>query len=254
MEKTGVFLRVGGTLVSALVTALLNGNDITEMVVPFGLSIPLSLITFLFFLGFTAWWIIGLEMYKNRRERSKPNICVQQPPRDWQFYSDPDKKAIWGALQIWFVNKPKIALESSIGEDVTATIVIYDTNSKKRLLNPGCFIEAEFSQWANIKKRLEKIEHWAPNNEPRKLQVAVRWPDEDDAYAFVYVTGEGREEAMKITKGCHYLAVLFRGLRIDQPALWFVLENPGRGEGNPFLSARSLMKKPNLRKEGFQTE
>ncbi|MBI3931182.1 MAG: hypothetical protein HY325_04080 [Chloroflexi bacterium] len=238
---------------SALITARLTANDVTEVVSAFGITLQWSFLTFVLFLGFITWWIWGLENYKRQREHSKPYFKVQRHG-DWQFYVN--KVATWGALQIWFVNKPKVASDNAVAKDVTATITLYDRVARTKIERPGCFIEAESFDWAGNVRRLQKIDEWPPNDEPRKLQVALRWPSEDIAYIFTYTTSMdwGREEPNAIAKGTHYLEVSFAGTRVDQPSLWFLLENPGRGKSNPFLRLIKPIKKPNLRKEASQTQ
>ena len=66
MERAITFLKIGGTLVSAIVTAILSANDVSEVVSPFGLSIQWSLLTFLLCFGFAVWWLSSLELYKYR--------------------------------------------------------------------------------------------------------------------------------------------------------------------------------------------
>lgn len=104
---------------------------------------------------------------------------------------------------------------------------------------------------------MNKIDIWAPNDEPRKLQIALKWPSDESAFgfareSFIYSeTNDGREAAREIKKGTYYLRVRFTGTRVDQSPFWFILENAGRDKT---LSISGPIRKPDLRKEGFAAE
>ena len=240
---------------SALITILLNTLDIRETVILFGYSFDwkwFTLVAFLFFLGFVAWWIGGLESYKRQMENSKPNLVFKKAG-EWQFYTK--GQAIYHALQVWFVNNPQVTSDNSVAKDVTAVVTFYDRNTKNKLEIYGCFTRAEVPDSATIKDLMDKIDVWSPNDIPQKLLIALKYPSDESAYGFAksnfLATQDGRESGKEIKTGEHYVKVSLKGLRIDQPPFWFILKNPGR-EGD--LSLSDQIKKPNLRKEGFQIE
>jgi hypothetical protein len=240
---------------SALITILLNTLDIREAVILFGYSFDwkwFTLVAFLFFLGFVAWWIGGLESYKRQMENSKPNLVFKKAG-EWQFYTK--GQAIYHALQVWFVNNPQVTSDNSVAKDVTAVVTFYDRNTKNKLEIYGCFTRAEVPDSATIKDLMDKIDVWSPNDIPQKLLIALKYPSDESAYGFAksnfLATQDGRESGKEIKTGEHYIKVSLKGLRIDQPPFWFILKNPGR-EGD--LSLSDQIKKPNLRKEGFQIE
>ncbi len=160
---------------------------------------------------------------------------------DWQFYQD--GKAIYGALQIWFVNKPRLSSDDCVARDVTSMVAFYDEGGREVLSIHGCFIEAEAYDWAGNIKRLQKIDSWEPNDEPRKLQIALRWPSEESAYGFEYTTkGDGKVKEKEIPEVRYYVEISFRGTRVNQPPFWFIVDNPG--QGGAFFSCSEPVPKP----------
>lgn len=242
-------------MISALSTILLNTFDIRETVILFGYSFDwkwFTLVAFLFFLGFVAWWIGGLESYKRQMENSKPNLRFKKAG-EWQFYTK--GQAIYRAIQAWFINNPQVTSNNSVAKDVTAVVSFYDKNTKNKLEIYGCFTRAEVPDYATIKDLKDEIDVWSPNDIPQKLLIAFKYPGDESAYGYAksnfLATQDGRELGKEIKKGEHNVKVTFKGIGIDQPPFWFKLTNPGQ-EGD--LSLSDQIKKPNLRKEGFQTE
>ena len=251
MVKTA--FKVGGTLVSALITAFLNAYDIEEALPLFGFSVQWTFLTFLLFFGFATWWIASLESYKRQRENSKPNLVVFKKNKDeWQFYKN--GQPTYHALQVWFVNNPKIRSDKSQAKDVTASVTFYDRNTKKKTDIFGCFTQAEVPDYATIKNLMDKIEVWSPNDIPQKLLIALKYPGDESAYGFAksnfFATQDGRELSKEIKKGKHYIKITLKGIGVGQPPFWFTLDNPSQEKD---LSISQPINKPNLRKEGFQT-
>jgi len=250
-----IFFKVGGTIVSALATTIFLALDIAQVASLFGLVFDwqwFTLGSFILFLIFVAWWTGGLESYKRRIENSKPNLVFKKAG-EWQFYTK--GQAIYHALQVWFVNNPRVTSDNSLAKDVTAVVTFYDRNTKNKLEIYGCFTEAEVPDYATIKDLKDKIDVWSPNDIPQKLLIALKYPGDESAYGYAksnfLATQDGRESGKEIKKGKHYIKVTLKGIRIDQPPFWFILSNPGR-EGD--LSLSNQIKKPDLCKEGFQTE
>ena len=250
-----IFLKVGGTVMSALATIAFNVLDIREAVFFFGYIFDWkwwTLVSFIVFLIFVIWWIYGLENYRHKFENSKPNLVFKKAG-EWQFYTK--GQAVYHALQVWFVNNPQVASDNSVAEDITAVVTFYDRNTKNKLEIYGCFTQAEVPDYATIKDLKDEIDVWSPNAIPQKLLIALKYPSDETAYGYAksnfLATQDGRESGKEIKKGKHYIKVTLKGIRIDQPPFWFILSNPGR-EGD--LSLFDQIKKPDLCKAGFQTE
>lgn len=250
--------KVGGTLVSALITAVLNAYDIEEVLSVSGVSVQWSFLTFLLFFGFASWWIISLQLYKRQRENSKPKLSFKEIHEHLVFskantatfkIGDP----IFHILQVWFINQPSVPTDNSIAKDVTATVTFYDRNNKRVISVPGCFIVTEAFDYAGNIGFLDKINDWPPNDEPRKLQIAIKWHEDDSAYGFGQTTDreDRRMPGREIEKGNNYVKIHLKGTRVEQQPFWFTLENPGKDAS---LCLSPPIKKPDLRKEGFQTE
>lgn len=253
MWKTSI--KVGGTFISASITAVLTTKDVQEFATPFGFQVPGALIAFVVFLFFVAWWIIGLETYKHRIENSKSKLVFKKAG-EWQFYNA-NGQPIYHALQTWFINNPEIATDDSVAKNITATITFYNLKTKTKNEIYGCFTEAEFPDYATIapiKNLKDEIDIWSPNAIPQKLLIALKYPDDESAYGFAKSNFSnnqyGKQPDNEISKVAHYVKVCLKGTRVYQQPFWFRLNNPGKNET---LVLSKPIKKPNLRKEGFQT-
>lgn len=189
-------------------------------------------------------------------EDSKPHIAFHSKG-EWLFYPQdgPQKgQPTYRALELWFINKPQISSEKAVAQKVTCSVVFYDRNTKPRNIF-GCFTRPEAYGFATVKDLTNEIDEWHPNNEPRKLMIALKWPGDDSAYAFAMESllshGDGKAPDKQINRGDHYVKVEFQGTRLDQSPFWFMLANPGK-EG--YLSISDPIEKPDLSKEGFQNE
>ena len=249
--------KVGGTIVSALATIGFQVLNIGQVASLFGLVFDwrwFTLVSSIFFFSFVAWWTGGLESYKRRIENSKPNLVFSEY-REYPLFVVNTGQPIYHALQVWFKNKPRIPTDDSVAKDVTAKVIFYDRKTRGKLEIYGCFIKAEAFDFAGNVEFLEKIDNWSPNDEPRKLQISLKWLGDESAYGFaigglIASKGDGRELAKEIKKGTHYVKVELKGIRVDQAPFWFILENPGQ---KGVLSLTDPIKKPDLYKEGFQT-
>lgn len=246
-------IRVGGTLVTGIWTAISNASQVKEFVTLAGFQIQWSFIAFLAFLAFVVWWIWDLEIYKSKIEKTKPNLIFESSGQ-WQFYHN--GKPAYRALQAWFINKPSLASESSVAKDVTALVTFYDKDMKHSFEIFGCFTEAEYPDYATInplEKLKDKIDTWPPNEIPQKLLIALRYPEDNDAYGFAKSnfrsSSDGRMIQRKIIEGEHYIKISFSGTNIDQRPIWFLLRNPG----DEVLSLSLPINKPKFRKAGYVT-
>jgi len=188
-------------------------------------------------------------------ENSKPNLVFKKAG-EWQFYAN--GQPTYRALQAWFINNPQATSDNSVAKDVTAVVTFYDRNIKNKLEIYGCFTQAEVPDYATIapiKDLKDKIDVWSPNDIPQKLLIAFKYPGDESAYGYAksnfLATQDGRESGKEIKRGEHYVKVTLKGIGIGQLPFWFILTNPGR-EG--LLSLSDQIKRPDLCKEGFQSE
>ncbi len=219
------------------------------------------ILSFLVVIGIaTSTWIIKHDFGRPVRTKPKDDKAYieYQDKGEWQFYAQEGPKrgqAVYRALEIWFVNNPKARSDNAIARKVTCSLRFYDRTTKKITPVFGCFTQPESVGLATIKDLISEIDEWYPNNKPRKLMVALKWPGDEIAYAFAkenfYDTEDGKKPDKLLNKGSHYVEVDFQGTGVEQPPMWFILTNPGN-EGQ--LSVSDPIKKPDLRKEGFQSE
>ncbi len=243
-------------MLSALATIGFNILDIRETMSLFDHTFDWkwwTLGSFLVFLSFVMWWIIGLESSVRQNKNARPNLVFIEYRETPLFENG---KPIYHGLQAWFVNKPKTPTKDSIAEDVTARITFYNRTTHEKLSVYGLWVIAEAFDFAGYKEANNMISKISPNAEPCKLAIAVKWQDDESAYAFVVEshlyskTGDFRESVREIKTGIHYVKVEFNGVGISQEPYWFNLNNPGVGKE---LLLSAPIKKPNLRKEGFQS-
>ena len=197
---------------------------------------------------------MSLEFNVRGIRNARPNLVFAEY-RETPLYDN--GKPIYHGLQAWFVNKPKTPTKDSVAEDVTAKITFYNKTTYEKLIVYGLWIISEAFDFAGYTEANNTLSKISPNDEPCKLAIAVKWQEDESAYAFVaeshiYSTNRDfREKTREIQKGTHYVKVEIRGVGISQEPYWFVLTNQGE---NKELSLSPPIKKPNLRKEGFQIE
>jgi hypothetical protein len=243
-----------GAIVSALFAATSFGFN-TFSVKPDAHWSLIAFISILAFIGFVSWGWVGSEMRARKLVSGSPNIIFAQW-RESPFFN-PTNNPTYHGLQVWFLNKPKTSTEDSIAKDVTAKVTFYDRASKKPFDVYGAFVVSPAYDNAGYTDITNKLDSIATNDEPHKLQIALKWQSDDSAYAFAketlmgVATQDGREKLREIRKGKHYVKITFSGTRLNTPSFWFELDNPGQ---NGSLSLSSPIKKPNLRKEGFGGE
>ena len=214
-----------------------------------------ALIGFIFFVAI-VWQGWSASEYRARRyEHTKPNLKLDKIHEHQLFATENNGEikqgdAVQRVLQIWFKNKPLVPTDDSVAKQVTATVTFYNRDTKEVIEAPGCcFVIAEAFDYAgNTGKFLDTIDEWPPNDEPRKLQIAVKAPNSESAYVFARPLERLDRE---IKKGTYYVKVHLTGTRVERALFWFILDNPGKAI--PF-SLNEIIKKPNLRREGFQTE
>ena len=144
-----------------------------------------SLIALIAFCVFVA--IVGQGWYASERrarqyETSRPKIsCKQIMTRQ---HRDDERKPIYWATQVWFINSPSTTSERSTAKNVTATVTFYDEENKKEFEMHGCFTQTSVPESAGINKfgdLRDEIVSWPPNDIPQKLLLALQWPDDEIA-------------------------------------------------------------------------
>jgi hypothetical protein len=177
-------------------------------------------------------------------EKTNPYLIFKEK-RESEIWQPGNNDPIFRALQVWFINKPKISSERSVAKDLTATVTFYNRVTKKNFDVYGIFVVAEYYEDMGYRGISNKIDKFPPSNEPAKLQLAIKRQNEESAHAFVKNVSEP-----EILMGSHYVRVQFSGTGINQKAYWFNLTNPGNAGT---LSISNPIKPPNLHREGFLT-
>ncbi len=199
------------------------------------------------------WIILSFSVPLHQIQNSKPNIvwfknsCTALYRRDDNGKPKMDEY-LYHALQIWFKNQPKEATDDSVAKKVTALVTVYDKENKVILPTaPGVFIITESLYYAANIGWEEVVDEWDPNDEPRKLQIAIKRSEDQSAYMYAKANIQ-----TEIKEGSYYIEVELKGTRITslQP-FWFELNNSGSGYE---LTLSTPIMKPNLCKEGFQIE
>lgn len=215
-----------------------------------------ALIGFIVFALVMVWIVLSYSVPLHRMGNSKPNLIWSENRGSPLFakYNDPtenikERDYLYHMLQVWFKNQPIVATDNSVAKNIMATVTFYDRTTKTALVIPTCFITAEARDHAgNTGEPLEKIAEWPPG-EFGKLQIALKKHEEDSAFGFA----KGDITAREIKKGNYYVKVLLEGTRvINFVPVWFAMANPGK-DRDLSISDKPI-KRPNLHKEGFQTE
>lgn len=215
-----------------------------------------SLVALIAFVAFVV--IVGQGWYASEHrakqyETSRPKIiCKQIITRQ---HIDEERKPIYWAIQVWFINSPSITSEHSTAKNVTATVTFYDEQKKKKFEMHGCFTQTAVPESAGINRfddLRDVIVTWPPNDIPQKLPLALQWPDDEIAYGLArsnLSVKQLKAPGRKIMKGLHFVEVLFKGVGVDRQIFWFSLNNLGQGNK---LSVTGPIKPPNLKREGYK--
>ena len=197
-------------------------------------------------------WYVS-EHRARQYETSRPTIiCKQIMTRQ---HRDDERKPIYWATQVWFINSPSTTSEHSTAKIVTATVTFYDEENKKEFEMHGCFTQTSAPESMGINDihdLRDEIVTWPPNDIPQKLPLALQWPDDEIAYGLAKSSlnvAQLRAPSRKLVKGSHFVEVLFRGVGVDRQPFWFSLDNLGQGSN---LNLMGPVSPPNLHGKGPQ--
>ena len=241
-------IKLWGSILSFIVQIIgwaLAGEAIAFWLMGLGGSIAFAL-----FMGFM---VCGYYSQLKAIQNSKPNVVLKEA-RGRQYHT---KGVVsYYALQGWFTNNPKVPSDNSIAKDVTATMTFYDNDGKREFEMYGCWTEPDIIENSDIvepRHLKDKIDLFPPNNIPRKLLIALKWPSDEIAYGLSksnFYKGQNLKESGKeLKKGIHYAKISFKGVNIDQEPFWFTLRNFGQ-DGD--LSISELAVPPNSDKVASQ--
>lgn len=213
----------------------------------------IALIGFVVFVSIVGQGWYASEHRARQYETSRPTIiCKQTITRQ---HIDEQRKPIYWATQVWFINSPSITSEHSTAKNVTATVTFYDEEKRKEFEMHGCFTQTSVPESAGINRfddLRDEIATWPPNDIPQKLLLVLQWPDDEIAYGLArsnLSVKQLKAPSRKLMKGLHFIEVLFRGVGVDRQLFWFSLNNLGEGNN---LSVTGPIRPPNLRKKGSQ--
>lgn len=144
-------------------------------------------------------------------------------------------KPIFHIVQAWFKNAPVTRQDSSIAKQVTATIEFWQYQTTHPMLTiAGQWIESRAPDFIGFTGITNKIDIY-PNDENYKLNILLKWEEDEDAYAYAvesFIHSErqdGRENMRRIQPGMYKVYVKLKGVGVDKTFL-YGLKNPGKGE------------------------
>jgi hypothetical protein len=151
-----------------------------------------------------------------------------------------NEKPIYFIWQAWFQNKPKIRNEQSIAKDVTALIEFWEIPDRK-------LYRTVFGQWAETNAPVN-ITHnpsdgklktdMQPNNEYHKLSIVIKYPEENECYAYArenFTSDPTFHNPTFVLSNSQYLVrIRLEGLSVEEE-FELKLVNPGKGH-NPKLT------------------
>jgi hypothetical protein len=133
-------------------------------------------------------------------------------------------------VQVWFENTPGFPTESSIAKQVTARLTI-ENDSGFRLQFYGQWADSNAPDNLGFNGILDSVDI-PPGHLRAKLLVALKYPADDDAFAFtregLRSSGDGRAARFTIPRGDYSVNIELRGVGVAE-TFRFTLANPGPG-------------------------
>lgn len=136
-----------------------------------------------------------------------------------------------------FHNNPEVRRTETTARNIVAEITIFDNESKKLL-------DVVYGRWADTKqpgtlspfepiRNLYQVE-FEPNGLPRELDIALKYPEDEDCYAFSNESCRSRDWKIPrfLLKGNKFrVRVSLVGGNVDRKEWWFMLYNEGKDAG-----------------------
>jgi hypothetical protein len=206
--------------------------------------IPVSFFTPIFVvrLILSPYWLLNDEKQSAQEVRNKlisiedslPNIIIHSV-RDAQLYRASDlsagkKRPIYRVIQVWFRNNPNVPNEQSIAKSITSVIEFKNiANSTLATKVFGVWAVENPPDFVGSAKN-SSIVDIPPGNLPIKLNIVLKYLNEDAAYAislesFTRDPG-GRDTACKLIPGNYEVKVSLNGVGVSK-IFNFHLNNPG---------------------------
>ena len=164
--------------------------------------------------------------------RSLPKIVFRE--YRWSPLWTDGKERIFDVCQLWFANEPEVPSEQSVASQVTARVSFWTSDEQSELF-------WVYGQWAKDMfpdlmryQGTEATRDIVPNNLCAKLNVALKWPNDQRAYGYAAESFEvhdrsGRNPDRQILVGESRCCVGLRGVRVAVDHWFRVLETD---EGN----------------------
>ena len=232
---------------SALITAILNGNGVLEVISLPGFSVPWSWLTFALFFGFAMWWIWGLESYKNQREHSEPNVVYDSP--EALMYNN----ACWVRLK--FRNKVKHPSgDISTSQDTRAIVEVFKANGTRLDSWNGRWSE---SAWPSLYGDIPKMNKWPIiAGDIARLDIGRRVVGEAQFKGHHNWHPESPLPQRELLKpDSYYVRTELWGANWEPRESWFKMQVPNEPQSKDTTQIKiTLTRKPKFRKEGAQVE
>ena len=226
-------------VLAALLTWLLPSSSTYVVFASWFIPTAIFIILLLRGLLLAPFWLLreedaqgdALRQQLEAIEQSRPRVeidSIRQAQLYRQLHTADGKGPIYGLLQVWFKNQPRVSTEKSIARDVAAEITFAGPRSCRiygqwAVGNPPSFVgSGSIAPTVDI----------PPGPLPVKLNLALKYLDDSYAYGFsqegITRDIDGRDKASELPSGSYIVTIRLQGVGIDQEYL-FRLENPGAG-------------------------
>ena len=189
-----------------------------------------------------------LSEHLKQIESSQPNIVVDSchivttplwkttPASTAYPFDRREKSGEADFAQVWFKNEPAVHTEASVARKVVAEILFHDISLKGDPL-----VVQMIGRWADtpevarlgeLTREMHEVEI-APNPLPRKLDIALKYRDDLEAYAYnnesVLKDARWRDQDKVLLMPEYKVIVRLQGVGVDQEHS-FLLRNDGSGK------------------------
>ena len=204
------------------------------------------LVAFGIFIGLVVGILYGLYTELREIKTTIPRLVLQNvesPIKDIAkitFERDGSQKLIGVPTfaRIWISNEPRKPELGVTAENVYAKIEFLDRVNQKTMVSmSGRWPEAGQPQ-GSLKTQQMNI---PPNNKPFCLDIAMKYPEDDETYGYddlAHQRPDGRNPKTKLNKGVYSVKVTLACKGVNLP-LWFQLNNQGKGHDISFSEINS---------------